>query len=305
MSIDLKAPPYLKPRDKIAVVSLASQLDEPRLRKGVETIKNLWDFEVIISEYALSTYHNFAGTDEIRLSEFQKMLDNPDIKAIIAGRGGYGTSRIIDQVDWTTFKKHPKWIIGFSDITIVHQQLQHLGYQSIHGPMIVTIDNDPLSTASLLEALTGQNTEYTERGHGLNKEGAASGTLIGGNLCLLAHNIGSVSNLNFDQKILFIEDVGEYLYNIDRMMVQLKRAGKLDNLAGLIVGQFSETKDQNTPFGKSANEIILEHTSEFSYPICFDFPVGHESENRAMICGAKMDLNITKKRVKLTTQKLS
>ena len=304
MSTELIAPPFLKPKDKIAVVSLASQLDKPRLLSGLEIITTQWDMEVIVGSHALDTYHNFAGKDEVRLAEFQEMLDNPDIKAIIAGRGGYGTSRIIDQIDWTAFKNNPKWLVGFSDITILHQQVQQLGFQSIHGPMMVTLENDEMSTESLHQALLGGTLDYTERGHYLNKEGSASGTVIGGNLCLLAHNIGSASDLSFDHKILFIEDIGEYLYNIDRMMVQLKRAGKLKNLAALIVGQFSDAKEQQTAFGKNANEIILEHTASYDYPICFDFPLGHDKENRAIICGAQAALNITKEQVKLRTQNI-
>ena len=291
------APPPLKKGAKIGVVSLSSLLDEERLISGKKIIEKEFGLEVVLGENILLKHHNFAGKDEERLAGFQAMLDNPTIKCIIAGRGGYGASRIIDDVNWRKFKKNPKWIVGFSDITAVHLKLQSLGYQSIHGPMMVTLANDVISTKSLQNALFGKALNYSSKAHKLNKLGSSEGQIIGGNLCLLAHTIGSNADISYDGKILFIEDIGEYLYNIDRMMVQLKRAGKLKNLAGLIVGQFSDSKENSTTFGKAAYEIIQDQTQEYSYPICYNFPIGHENENRAIRCGEIMKLDIMKDKV--------
>jgi muramoyltetrapeptide carboxypeptidase len=295
------APPSLSKGDKIGVVSMSSKLDEARLLFGIKVIEEEFGLELVLGDNILLKYHNYAGKDEQRLADFQAMLDNSEIKAVIAGRGGYGASRIIDDVNWRKFKKNPKWIVGFSDITAVHQKIQSLGFQSIHGPMMVTLANDVISTKSLQNALFGKALNYSSKAHKLNKLGSSEGQIIGGNLCLLAHTIGSNADISYDGKILFIEDIGEYLYNIDRMMVQLKRAGKLKNLAGLIVGQFSSSKENSTAFGKTAYEIIQEQTKEYSYPICYNFPIGHENKNRAIRCGESMKLEITKDKVILNS----
>ena len=297
--MSLKAPPKLQKGDKIAVVSLASRLDADRYYAGREVLQKQFGYEIVEGKNILNQHYNYAGTDEERLSDLQHFLNDSSIKAIIAGRGGYGTSRIIDQINWQGFIKNPKWIIGFSDITVAHQKIQSFGYQSIHGPMVVTLNNEELSTASLLTALSGQPISYVERGNKLNRAGEAHGDIIGGNLCLLAHNVGSESDISWENKILFLEDIGEYYYNIDRMMIQLKRAGKLHKLAGLIVGQFSENKENSFTFGKTANEIIQEHVSEYTYTVCYDFPIGHEKENRAIRCGETMTLSVTKEQTVL------
>jgi muramoyltetrapeptide carboxypeptidase len=297
----LIAPKPIKKGDKIGVVSLASVLDEARVLRGKKILEETYGFEVILGDHALDQYHNFAGNDTARLADFQEMLDREEIKAIMAGRGGYGTSRIIEEVNWDSFKLNPKWIVGFSDITVAHLKLQSLGYQSIHGPMMVTMDNEAASTESLINALSGSQLVYQERGHIDNRIGDAEGQIIGGNLCLLAHNIGSTADISFDRKILFLEDVGEYLYNIDRLMIQLKRAGKLDYLAGAVIGQFSESKENSTAFGKNAYEIIQDHLSPYNFPVCYDFPIGHETENRSIRCGERMKLKVRKSFVRLTS----
>lgn len=194
---------------------------------------------------------------------------------------------------------HPKWIIGFSDITAVHGKIQNLCFQSIHGPMPKTFFWDATSDESLQGILFGKYVNYNYSTHNMNRLGEGLGQIYGGNLALLAHNIGSSSDINFDGKILFLEDIGEYLYNIDRMMVQLKRAGKLSNLAGLIVGQFSGMKENDEPFGKSVYEIIAEHVSEKNYPVAYDFPIGHTNENWALRCGEVMQFTVNKKGVAL------
>jgi muramoyltetrapeptide carboxypeptidase len=293
------APPPLTKNDTIGVISPASHLDANRYYTGKEILQNRFGYNLTEGRHLFDKHFNFAGTDENRLQDFQQFLDNPSVKAIIAGRGGYGTSRIIDQINWENFRKNPKWVIGFSDITLIHQKIQSLGFQSIHGPMMVTLQNEDQSTESLIRAISGEALDYIERGHPVNRSGNATAEIVGGNLCLLAHNIGSLSDLSWNGKILFLEDIGEYYYNIDRMILQLKRAGKLKNLAGLIIGQFSDNKDNNYPFGKNANEIIAEHIEEYSFPVCFDFPIGHDKENRAIRCGETISLSVSTEKVQL------
>lgn len=298
----LRQSPFLRKGDRIGVISMASRLDKERYENGKLFIEQNWGLEIEEGQHLFAEHFNFAGTDEQRLSDLQAMLDNPEIKAIVAGRGGYGSSRIVDQIDWRGFQKQPKWLVGFSDITVMHQKIQSLGIQSIHGPMMVTLNNDAFSSDSLRAALFGEALSYTEKPHEFNRLGFAEGQIIGGNLCLLCHNVGSKSDLNFDGRILFIEDIDEYYYNIDRMMVQLKRAGKLDNLAGLLVGQFSNSRENGSYFGQDANEIIASHTAEFAYPLAFDFPIGHDKENRAIRCGELMELTVETNGVKLKTK---
>ncbi|CAH0997564.1 putative murein peptide carboxypeptidase [Emticicia aquatica] len=292
-------PPALKKGDKVAIVALASKLHLNDIQPAINIMQEQWGLEVIIGESVNSAYFNFAGTDELRLADFQKQLDNQSIKAIFSARGGYGSSRIIDSVDFTEFKKNPKWLIGFSDITAVHCHVQAMGFQSLHAPMPKTFMRDYYSVQTLENFLFGKTLAYKIPSKTINKLGRGEGQVVGGNLCLLAHLIGSISDLDTDGKILFIEDVSEYLYNIDRMMIQLKRAGKLKNLAGLIVGDFSDVKENDEPFGKTFYEIIAEHTAEYNYPICYDFPVGHEAINWAIPCGRFASLNIDNEEVKL------
>jgi muramoyltetrapeptide carboxypeptidase len=232
------------------------------------------------------------------------MLDAPEIKAILCGRGGYGMSRIIDSLDFTRFRKNPKWIIGFSDITVLHTHLlQQHKIASIHGPMAAAFaqgGNKSKYVQSLRHVLAGQPIQYKCKPHRYNKTGQAEGILVGGNLALLAHVCGTPSEPDTKKRILFIEDVGEYLYNIDRMMLQLKRAGKLRQLAGLIVGGFTDVKDTTRPFGKTAYQIIQEHVAGYTYPVCFGFPVSHARENYALPCGTHCTLSVTETGVYLT-----
>ena len=295
----LIAPPHLKKGDKVAVIALASKLSFDDIQSAINLMQEQWGLEVIVGESVESAHFNFAGTDEIRLRDFQQQLDNQDIKAILSARGGYGSSRIIDAVDFTNFKKNPKWIIGFSDITAVHCQLQTMGFQSLHAPMPKTFLKDIFSLKTLESFLFGEEINYTIPTKSINRQGIGTGQVVGGNLCILAHLIGSKSDIDTVGKILFIEDISEYLYNIDRMMIQLKRAGKLQNLAGLIVGNFSDLKENDEPFGKTFQEIIAEHTAEYNYPVCYDFPVGHEAINWTIPCGQLATLSIDNEEVKL------
>ncbi len=250
-----------------------------------------------------STSQNyFSGTDEERLNELQAMLDSDAIDAIIFGRGGYGITRIIDTINFTRFKKKPKWLIGYSDITALHTHI-HSKYKiaTLHAPMAAAFNegNNPF-ISSIRNAITGKKINYTCDGYTLNKKGIATGQLVGGNLALLAHVCGTASDIDTKNKILFIEDIGEYIYNIDRMLLQLKRSGKLQQLAGLIVGSFSGIKDTERPFGKTVNDSIAEMIQEYNYPVCFNFPVGHATENVALKSGITHQLSITTKKVTLT-----
>jgi muramoyltetrapeptide carboxypeptidase len=253
-----------------------------------------WGLEVILGETVTASYHQFAGDDELRARDMQRFLDDDSIKAIIAARGGYGTIRIIDKLDFSHFAKNPKWLVGFSDITVLHSHIwANYRLQTIHGQMPVTIpDASATSLKTLKSALFGQAVAYDFKSHEENRAGNAEGILIGGNLTLLIAMLGSASDYSYDGKILFIEDVGEYLYSTDRMLRTLKRAGKLAKLAGLIVGGFTEVKDNDIPFGQSIEEIVMEVVQEYDYPVCFEFPAGHIPDNRALIFGRVLHLSV-------------
>jgi len=293
----IKQPSYLKKGDKIAVVCPAKKLPKPI--DGAIAILESWGLDVIIGETVSADYHQFAGNDALRTEDLQRFLDDPEIKAIIAGRGGYGTIRIIDELDFTAFKKNPKWLIGFSDITVL---LSHtfamLNTQSIHGQMPYTFEESTLEAlASLKGVLFGEKVSYHYESAFSNRAGEAEGILVGGNLTLLIAVEGSVSEIDFTDKILFLEDVGEHEYSIDRMMRILKRKGKLNKLKGLIVGAFNELGEEKIPFGQTPEEVIWELVKEYEYPVCFNFPTGHIDDNRAMVLGKNIALNVNKQEV--------
>ena len=278
--------------DTVGLLALACKVDFEILRPAIELMENVWGLKVILGESLTSEYHQFAGTDAVRANDFQMMLDNPEIKTIFSARGGYGSSRLLDFIDFSTFEKQPKWIVGFSDITAVHCHIHTLNIESLHAtmPKLFLQEGGEESLESLRKVLFGEEVNYKIEPHAMNRLGAANGQIIGGNLAILTHVIGSKSDIKYDGKILFLEDVNEYLYNIDRMMIQLKRSGKLQNLAGLIVGSFSNCKDNDVPFGKTANEIIQEAVADYDFPVCYGFPVGHEVDNWAMSCGREVSL---------------
>lgn len=289
-------PPSINPGDSIGIVCPAGYMPAEKARRCILTLKK-WGYHVIEGKTLGGQSENyFSGTDDERLSDLQEMLDNPDIKAIIFGRGGYGTTRILDKIDWRVFQNNPKWIVGFSDLTILHGFMhQQLQIASIHGPMAGAFNHDEginSYTLSLKDTLEGRVVNYSSDPHPFDTPGQTNGVLIGGNLCIMAHAIGSNAAYQTDGKILFLEDVGEQLYNIDRMMLQLKRAGVFDNLKGLIIGGFTDNRDTDRPFGKSAYEIIREHVMEYNYPKCFGFPVSHEKENLALTIGGDYQLTI-------------
>lgn len=296
----LIAPPFLKKGDKIAIIGLASKLAKEDIDQAVNILEKDWGLEVIIGESIGAVYHGFSGDDELRRRNFQEMLDNSAIKAIFSARGGYGSAKIIDNINWKNFKKSPKWVIGFSDITAVIGKINRLGYQAIHGPMPKTMTKDEFSTNSLKNILFGEKTHYkVESTSSFNKQGKTKGQFVGGNLCLIANQIGTKSALNTTGKILFLEDIGEYYYSLDRMLVHLKRAGLLTHLAGLVVGQFSDCKEDAESFGKTIYEIVSELTAEYNYPICFDFPFGHECKNYPITMGQCGTLFVTDKDIEI------
>lgn len=285
--------PYLKQGDKIAITCPAKKLPKP-MAEAV-TLLQSWGLEVVQGETLKASYHQFAGDDELRARDLQRFIDDDSIKAIIAARGGYGTIRIVDMVDYSRLVTHPKWIIGFSDITVLHSHL-HTKYnlQTIHGQMPVNIpDASSASLTSLKKALFGEAVTYNFPSHSINRAGNASAPVVGGNLSLLIAMLGSASDMDYDGKILFLEDVGEYLYSVDRMLHSLKRAGKLSKLAGLIIGGFSEMKDNDIPFGFTVADMVMNLVAEFDYPVCFDFPAGHIPDNHAIVFGKTLNLSVT------------
>lgn len=290
-------PPFLKKGDKVAITCPAKKLPAP-MDDAVALLQS-WGLEVVLGETVTASFHQFAGDDALRTHDLQHFINDDSIKAIIAARGGYGTIRIIDAIDFSHFARSPKWLVGFSDITVIHAHLQaNYGAQSIHGQMPINIpDASAKSLESLRRALFGEAITYNIPSHQLNRPGEGRGVLIGGNLSLLIAISGSVSDMDYTGKILFIEDVGEYFYAIDRMMHTLKRAGKLAGLAGLIVGGFSEIKDNDIPFGQTVPQIIMNLVTEYSYPVCFDFPAGHIPDNRSLVLGRALNLSVSEHQV--------
>jgi len=287
-----KAPPFLQKGDKIAITCPAKKLPHP-MTDAIKLLES-WGLEVVLGDTVTASYHQFAGDDAFRAKDLQRFIDDDSIKAIIAARGGYGTVRMIDMVDFTRFAENPKWITGFSDITLLHAHIfANFGTPSIHGQMPMTIpDASRRSLDTLRKALFGEEIGYELAPNNLNRNGNGRGILIGGNLSLLLSLSGSVSDLDYAGKILFIEDISEYLYAIDRMLRTLKRAGKLSQLKGLIVGGFSDVKDNDIPFGQNVPEIVMDIVREYDYPVCFDFPAGHVADNCSLILGTSLNLSV-------------
>ncbi len=290
-------PPYLKKGDTIGIVCPSGYMPTENAQTCIDTLQ-AWGYKVKIGNTLGSQFHYFSATDKQRTQDFQQMMDDGSIKAILCGRGGYGLSRIIDKLDFQKFKRNPKWIIGFSDITVLHAHIfQHFGIATLHAPMAAAFNNEGYKNeyiGSLKNALNGTAADYSCATHAFNKIGTGEGDLIGGNLALIAHLVGSHSSYKTRHKILFLEDIGEYLYNIDRMMIQLERAEMFKHLQGLIIGGFSDMKDTTTPFGMDVYNIINQYTKDFKFPVCYGFPVGHETENLALKVGVKHELKVTK-----------
>ena len=295
-------PPYLKKGDTIGIVCPSGFMPAENAHTCIKTLESC-GFKVRVGSTLGSQSNYFSGSDKQRTQDLQKMLNDGGIKAILCGRGGYGLYRIIDKLDFQKFKRSPKWIIGFSDITVLQAHIfQHYQIATLHAPMAAAFNDDGYKNqyiASLKNAMSGAVANYGCAAHALNKIGSGEGELIGGNLSLIAHLVGTHSSYKTRHKILFLEDVGEYLYNIDRLFIQLKRAGMLNNLAALVIGGFTDNKDTERPIGKTAYELIREQLLNYSYPICFNFPVSHAVENYALKIGGAYQLNITTKKVSL------
>ncbi|HTI89729.1 MAG TPA: LD-carboxypeptidase [Puia sp.] len=296
-------PSYLQPNDTIALLCPAGYMPREKAITCIETLQS-WGYRVNEGKTLGGPSENyFSGTDNQRLAELQQNLDDPGIKAILCGRGGYGLTRIIDRIDFSRFEKDPKWIIGYSDVTVLHAHIwANYKIATLHAPMASAFNDGEAGNEyirSIRQAIAGQPAAYTCAGHPFNRPGTTRGRLIGGNLSLLAHLAGTVSDVKTKGKILFLEDVGEYRYNIDRMLYQLKRNGKFDQLAGLIIGGFTDTKDTTRPFGASVEEIIRDVVKEYDYPVCFGFPVSHERENYALKIGVRHTLEIGQERTLL------
>lgn len=287
-------PPYLKKGDTIAICATARKNITDNLKPAIELAKS-WGLEVIIGKTIGLDNNQLAGTDQERADDFQRMIDNPNIKAIWCARGGYGTVRMIDLVDFSKFSQNPKWIIGFSDVTVLHSHLNHLGFETIHGIMPINIDKaSPIVKETLRKSLFGEAITYAVQFEKENKVGFAEGELIGGNLSILYSLMGSESQVDCKGKILFIEDLDEYLYHIDRMMIGLKRCGCFESLSGLVVGSFTKMKDNDIPWGKTAYQIIADITKKYNFPIVYNFPAGHIHENNTLVLGKKAILEATK-----------
>jgi muramoyltetrapeptide carboxypeptidase len=298
----MKIPPYLKKGDLIGVTCSSSKMELQAAEYAAEVFNN-WGYRVHLGITVGTSFHNFSAPDELRLEELQDMLDDPEIKAIVFGRGGYGMVCILDKLDFKKFRKNPKWICGYSDVTALHTHIhQQFKIPTLHSVMCSGIRPETENNVyidSLRQALRGKNYRYSFEPHELNRTGKAAGIVIGGNLAMLATLSGTPSQPDTKDKILVIEDVGEYRYNIDRMMYNLKRAGWLDELAGLIIGSFTDPQETTTPFGQNEFEIIQNIVKDYDYPVAYNFPVGHGNANFTLKLGLPHELHIGEKTCKL------
>ena len=287
-------PPFLNAGDRVEIVAPGARLQSSELEVALKTI-GAWQLEVSLGQNVLNATHSYlSGTDQQRLSDIQRALNDPEIKAIFCARGGYGTTRILDSIDFTEFKKKPKWIVGFSDITALHLALEHIGFESIHGimPLLFGRPDTETSIESLRKVLFGEEVALQSKGNQLSKPGVSEGRVIGGNLSLVVDSLGTRYELNTEGKILLLEEVEEYRYKVDRMLIQLKRAGKFDSLSGLIVGYMTDIRETGVPFGEELEEIVLDKVAEFDFPVAFGFPIGHDNPNIAWRHGALMELGV-------------
>lgn len=295
----LVRPRYLKAGDTVAIVAPSGVLKNRNAEiQSAQDLLSSWGLHSVLGKNLFAESNHFAGTDAQRCADLQKAMDDPTISAIWAGRGGYGTVRILDKLDYTKFRKKPKWVIGYSDITALHNQLHNEGFESMHAVMAagITVDlkNIEESVATFKDAIFGKPLAYTLDGSNYNKVGSATGELVGGNLTMLHTMLGSKTSIDVSGKILFIEEIGEHLYHIDRMLQSLKRAGYFDNCKGVIVGDFSKMRVNTTPWGSDIEQLILDALSDYNFPIAFKMHAGHEDDNRAMILGRTVDLNVSK-----------
>ena len=289
------SPPFLSPGDKIAITATGRKVSLKDIESAQKVFGSL-GIDVILSKYLFSEAHHYlAGSDTERLNDIQTMIDNPEIKAIICARGGYGTTRILDELNFTALYKHPKWIVGFSDITALHLKLFKLGIKSIHGTMPILFSRPETrpSFESLLGSLTGESAILSAVGSVSDRYGKVTAPVIGGNLSLLIDSIGTSCDPDTNGKILVLEEVDEYTYRVDRMLMHLKRAGKLDNLAGLVIGHMTDIKEPELPFGETIEELVINKVISKQFPVAFNFPIGHENPNHAWVHGSVMTLTVT------------
>ena len=282
-------PPFLKSGDRIRIVSPAGKVSAEKVIPGIELLRNE-GFEVLIGEHVFGESFQFAGTDLQRAADFQEALNDPETKAIICARGGYGSIRMMEYLDFSNLLQKPKWLIGFSDVTVLHSVFTKLGIASVHGAMPGFYLHEGRASDSflrLIETLKGNPLNYHFETSPLNRNGQAKAELVGGNLSLLYSLNGTPYDLQTEGKILFIEDLSEYLYHLDRMMMSFRLSGKLENLAGIVAGSFTEMKDNEKPFGKSVEEIILDAVRDYNFPVCFNFPAGHIDNNMPLVLGAE------------------
>ena len=287
-------PDNLRAGDKIGILSTARKINKEELSYAIACLEE-WGYVPVLGQTIEAEQDQFAGSDQLRADDLQNFTNDDNIKAILCARGGYGTVRIIDKIDFTPLINKPKWIIGYSDVTVIHSHLHQLGIATLHATMPINFpkskDESQEAIASLRSHLKGEKLSYTDiEAHQLNRSGKATGQIVGGNLSIIYSLLGSPSSLDTDGKILFLEDLDEYLYHIDRMMMNIKRNGLLDQLAGLIIGGMSDMNDNAIPYGKSAVEIIAEHLAEYDYPVMFNFPAGHIKRNLALPLGKQAEM---------------
>ena len=288
----MSVPPYLNPGDTVALAAPARKISQAEILPAERWLKAV-GFNVFYDDRLFAEEHQFAGSDEVRAQYFQELLDHDEIKAIWCVRGGYGSARIIDKLDFSHFRQHPKWVCGYSDITVFHSHIQqHLQTATLHATMPINVTEENTQTPavqSFLAALTGKPLTYEIALHPLSRQKEFSGILTGGNLSMLYSLVGSPSDIDTTDKVLFIEDLDEYLYHIDRMMLNLKRSGKLTSIKALLVGHLSDMHDNTVPFGKTAEEIVADHCRDLDIPLIFNVPAGHLPDNRAFRMGCKIE----------------
>lgn len=288
-------PEYLKKGDTVGILATARKIDLATLQPGIKLLES-WGLKFVIGKTIGKEQNQLAGADWQRATDFQEMLDNPNIKAIWAAKGGYGTVRIVDRIDFTNFKKKPKWIVGFSDVTVMHSHINNMDIGTLHAIMAISTKTaTPEAIESFRKALFGEKLEYHIPHHNFNKNGKASGELVGGNLSVLYSIQGSKSAVDMKGKILFLEDLDEYLYHIDRMMMNMKRNGSLDGVRGIIIGGMTSMNDNDIPWGKDALEIIQDIVKDYKIPVAYNFPAGHIKDNRALILGKTVTLEVNDK----------
>jgi muramoyltetrapeptide carboxypeptidase len=288
----MTVPSYLKKGDTVAIIATARKVSKEEIEPALAFFQSL-GLSVVLGKHLFESNNQYAGNDSQRTEDLQWALNDPTIKAIVIARGGYGSVRLIEHIDLTEFKKHPKWVVGYSDVTVLHNAIHNAGIATIHATMPLNFTKSKVATQSMADALFGNLKQTTVEENYSNKSGIATGELVGGNLSLLYALSGTPYDLDTKDKVLFIEDLDEYLYHIDRMMMQLKLSGKLKHLKGLIVGGMTDMKDNAIPFGKFPEEIILDAVKDYNYPVCFDFPAGHIDHNLAMYFGRNVELTVS------------